>query len=69
MGDPVALDANRRVAEQDILSRELAEEGSVALPHQHRHQVDGHLVQEPQLQTLPGDGPPVTATTRSPASS
>ena len=31
MGDPVALDADRRVAEQDVLGGERAEEGPIAL--------------------------------------
>src|SRR3954462_10570178 len=58
VGDPVAGDAERRVAEQDVLRGELAEEGPVARAHHLRHQVDGHLVQQPQLQALPGDGSP-----------
>jgi hypothetical protein len=32
-----------------------------------RTKVDGHFVQQPQVQALPGDGSPVTATTLSPA--
>jgi DNA invertase Pin-like site-specific DNA recombinase len=58
MGDPVALDADRRVAEQDVFRGEFAEEGSVSRAHHHRHQVDGHLVQQPEVQALPGDGSP-----------
>ena len=57
VGDAVALDACRRVAEHDVFGGELAEEGAVSLAHHHRHQVDGHLVQQPQFQALPGVGP------------
>ncbi len=56
MGDLVALNAACRVAQQDVPGRELAEEGPVALAHHDRHQVDGHLVEQPQLEALPGDG-------------
>ena len=69
VGDAVALDACRRVAEHDVFGGELAEEGPVSLAHHHRHQVDGHLVQQPQFQALPGDGPSGDGDDRSPASS
>jgi hypothetical protein len=41
MGDAVALNADRWVAEQHVVSRELAEEGAVALAHHDRDEVDG----------------------------
>ena len=56
MGDTVALNADRWVAEQHVVSRELAEEGAVALAHHDRDEVDGHLVEQPQVQALLGDG-------------
>src|SRR6266496_3532592 len=56
MGDAVALNADRWVAEQHVVSRELAEEGAVALAHHDRDEVDGHLVEQPEVQALPGDG-------------
>ena len=40
------------------LRRQLAEEGMVPFAHHDRHQVDRHLVEQPQLQALPGDGAP-----------
>ncbi len=49
MGDAVALNADRWVAEQHVVSRELAEEGAVALAHHDRDEVDGHLVEQPQV--------------------
>src|SRR5579859_5339090 len=55
MSDAVALNAGRRVAEQHLVSRELAEEGAVALAHHDRDEVDGHLVEQPKFQALPGD--------------
>ena len=56
MGDAVALNADRWVAEQHVVSRQLAEEGAVALAHHDRDEVDGHLVEQSKLQALPGDG-------------
>src|SRR5260370_35291771 len=56
VGDAVALNADRWVAEQHVVSRELAEEGAVALAHHDRDEVDGHLVEQTQVQALPGDG-------------
>src|SRR6266542_6385154 len=56
VGDAVALNADRWVAEQHVVSRELAEEGAVALAHHDRDEVDGYLVEQPQVQALPGDG-------------
>src|SRR5881275_2084652 len=56
MGDVVALNADRWVAEQHVVSRELAEEGAVALAHHDRDEVHGYLVEQPQVQALPGDG-------------
>src|SRR5947209_1321564 len=44
VGHAVALDAGRRVAEQDVLGGEPAEERPVALTHHDRYEVDGHLV-------------------------
>src|SRR5260370_24980661 len=54
MGDAVALNADRWVAEQHVVSRELAEEGAVPPAHHDRDEVDGHLVDQPQVQALPG---------------
>jgi hypothetical protein len=49
VGDPVALDADRRVAEQHLLGGEVAEEGAIALTHHDRYQVDGHLVEQAEV--------------------
>src|SRR5260370_22903960 len=56
MGDAVALNADRWVAEQHVVSRELAEEGAVALAHHDRHEGHGPLAEQPQVQALPGHG-------------
>jgi len=56
MGHPVALDTNRWIAERAVLERELAEERT-ALAHDDRYQIDGHLVDQPQFQTLPSHSP------------
>src|SRR5881227_738781 len=56
MGDAVALNADRWVAEQHLVSREVAEEGAVALAHHDWDEVDGHLVEQPQFEALSGDG-------------
>lgn len=61
MGDPVSRYADGGVAQQDVLPAEVAHEGTVALAHHHRDQVDGNLVEQRQLQALPRDGAPVTA--------
>ncbi|MGW4291626.1 hypothetical protein ACWEH1_01005 [Micromonospora chersina] len=44
------------VAEQHIVSQEVAEEGAVALTHYDWDEVDGHLVEKPQFEALSGDG-------------
>jgi hypothetical protein len=44
MRDAVALNADRWVAEQHVVSGELSEERAVALAHHDRDEVDGHLV-------------------------
>jgi len=45
-------------AQQDVLGRQLAEEGAVALAHHDGHQVDSHLIEQPQVEALAGDGAP-----------
>ena len=55
VGDAVALDADRRVAQEDIVRRQLTEVGT-ALAHDHGHQVDGDRVEQAQLEALAGDG-------------
>lgn len=56
VGDAVALNADRWVAEQHVVGRELAEERAVALAHHDRDEVDGHLIEQTEAQALPGDG-------------
>ena len=58
MDDPVALHEDRRVTQQDVVGRQRAEEGPVSRAHHDGDQVDGHLVEQPQVQALPGDGTP-----------
>ena len=47
VGHPVPLDADRRIAERDILQRHLAEVRAT-LPHHHRHQIHCDLVKQPE---------------------
>jgi len=55
VGDSIPLDADRRVAQRDIVQRQLTEVVT-ALPHDHWHQVDGDRVEQAELEALPGDG-------------
>jgi hypothetical protein len=48
MDDLIALDAGRRIAERDVLERQVAEEGASGT-HDNRHQVDRNLVEQTQL--------------------
>ena len=63
MRDAVTLNADRWV----VVSRELSEEGAVALVHHDRDEVDGYLVEQPRSRHCRAMVPPVTVTTRSPA--
>ena len=55
MGDLLALDAHRRVAEQNIIDGEPAEEWA-PFAHDDRNEVDRHLVEQPELEALSSDG-------------
>ena len=55
MGDAFPSDAAAGSPSGTSSSRHLAEEGA-ALAHDHRHQVDGDRVEQPELEALPGDG-------------
>ena len=53
--DPLTLNERRRVAQQvRVIIRELAKVRP-SLPHHHRHQVDGHLIEQAGLGALPRD--------------
>src|SRR5260370_15289645 len=56
VGDAVALNADRWVAEQHVVSRELAEEGAVALAHHERAAVDRPPLEQTHAAALPGHG-------------
>jgi len=56
VGDAVARDAEFWIAEQHVVRGELAEEGAVALAHDDGDEVDGHFVEPPEIEALPGDG-------------
>src|SRR3954452_23109540 len=55
MRDAIPLDALRRIAQGDIVDRQLAEEWT-ALAHDHRHEVHRDRVQQTQLKALSGNG-------------
>src|SRR5215208_2992727 len=54
--DLVALDAHSRVAEQDIVTIELAEEWS-AVAHDDGYEVDSHLVEQAEFEALSSNDP------------
>src|SRR5215218_5335376 len=54
VGDLIALDVGRRVAERHVLNGGVPEEAPAAA-HDDGHQVDRNLVEQPVLETLTGD--------------
>src|SRR5215207_891167 len=56
VGDPVAVHRRRRLAEQRRAVRDAGEVRAAGTEHD-RYEVDGHLVQQAEIEALAGDRP------------